>query len=153
MSEPRYFEGVIQDGKIYERKFNRETPQIGVIVEDYDTLARDHEALITSYNEYQETLIKHGLIKVPLTAEEKLEKAQEQVQRLLDICDQQNSKIDALTEQVSKLTESSEVPKYEPKERVDMVEDGRTIEPDNEGSRQRDRSNRKKFRQVGRKSN
>jgi len=94
----RYFDAAIQDGKIYERKF-KDNPQVGVTLEIFEQLEREHNELIDSYNEYQQLLIKHKLIKEPMTPEE-------QVLRLLDINEKQAVQFDALSQRVNKLTES-----------------------------------------------
>lgn len=101
MLEPKYFDAVIQNGKIYERKYGRESPQIGVISEVYDQLEKEHNELVDSYNEYQnlildwqkilleKNIIDKPVIDIPLSAEE-------QIEQLLGLNRQQSMQIDAL---------------------------------------------------------
>ena len=96
--EPRYLESVVQDGRIFERRYGRDAHQIGVTLDVYERLEREHNELVDSYNEYQQLLIQHNLIKVPVPPEE-------QIQKLLEINEQQAAKTE---EQIQKLLKAIE---------------------------------------------
>lgn len=162
---PHYFDAALQNGKIYERHYGREVQQIGVVLEIYERLEREHNELADSYNDYQELLIKwqdilltKGLIdkpalEIPLSPEE-------QIQKLIAVNEKQAAQINMLASRLDKLMEE----RYEHPE---LVANGQRLQPENErgsfknssnagsnksnnqGSGQHNRGNTKKRRKLG----
>ena len=72
MSQRYYFSGHMQDGKIYDTRDDGKP--IGVSNELYNDLLNHHEEIKASYNEYQAKLVELGVIQLPLTPEQIIEK-------------------------------------------------------------------------------
>jgi hypothetical protein len=97
MSFDRDFWGNVQDGKIFVKDFGG-SQQIGVTLKIYDALQKEHQELFEIAEGYKQTLIEHGLIKIPPTSEQII---QDQAQQL------QESR-EALTEAFSLLSQYKE---------------------------------------------
>ena len=105
-TEPKYFDGVIEGDKIFERAFNREHPQIGVTLAVYRQLEQEYSQLIEEHNDYQQLLLKHDLIKPPLTTEEQLKKLLDFAERQAEQIDKINKRIDRIMDEANGNTES-----------------------------------------------
>lgn len=91
-----YFDGVVIEDRIYKRSYP-DNVLIGVISQRHDNLVQEHSELIKSYNEYQQALIKAGLIQLPLTPEEQIQvlieqnnKQSLQIEKLLEALNERN---------------------------------------------------------------
>ena len=82
MSQSHYFSGIMRGGKIYETQgYLSDEQQIGVSLQVHNALQKEHDELAASYNEYQQKLIELGVIKVPLTPEQQIEKLTAMVEK------------------------------------------------------------------------
>ena len=93
-------DAAIEDGKIYEKKFDKSIQQIGVTLDVFDELEASYNALATEFNKYQDKLIELGkrdneeYIKIPLSPED-------QVRELLKINEAQAAQIQAQATQIN----------------------------------------------------
>jgi DNA repair ATPase RecN len=168
--EHRYVECAIYDGKIFERKFGRDAQQIGVTLEVHEPIVQELEELIVHYNEYQDLLIEHKIIKKPMSPEEQVQrlievneqqakKTEEQIGRLLGVIEKTSEMNAKFVEQVSgqikdmneRINQLSE-PHYEP---IDSPENDNAIPPEgsqDKGDSQRRRNDRGQYIKLGRQS-
>ena len=90
MSADHVFTAQLSGEYIFETSYYNAPKKVGIRIEAYEALSKEYNKLVPLFTEYQDRLIKEGLISIPKTPEDII---QEQAERL--------KKTDALLEKVS----------------------------------------------------
>ena len=139
--EHRYFDAVIESGKIFEKRIGREPVLVGVGIEVFEAVDNELARMGPEFKKYQDRLIELGEIEVPLTPEEQVEKQSAQINELLDITKKQSAQIEALLEKLNERVQSHNGPRGIPENEIHESGPTRT--------NKRDRKNRKKHSSLG----